>query len=148
MAVKVEVKVFCVVMLCSGVVRYQRFKGPCCLHLQCVCSLPTKVPDTRFLVFMALNIQVEVLWVVIQCTDVVGYQHFRGPYCLHLQDEFYSSLPTEVPDTRFEVFMVMKIQVEVFWVVTSCSVRVGYQCFRGPCCLHLLHPEDGGSTDL
>jgi len=28
-------------------------------------------------------------------------------------------------------------QVEIFWVVTSCSFVVGYQCFRGPCCLHL-----------
>jgi len=26
--------------------------------------------------------------------------------------------------------------VDIFWVVTSCSV-VGYQCFRGPSCLHL-----------
>jgi hypothetical protein len=38
--------------------------------------------------------------------------------------------------TRF-VFTAVKIQVEVFWVVTPCSVVVGYQCFRGPCCLHL-----------
>jgi len=28
-------------------------------------------------------------------------------------------------------------QVEVFWVVTPCSVVVRYQRFRGPCCLHL-----------
>jgi len=28
-------------------------------------------------------------------------------------------------------------QVKVFWVVTPCSVVVGYQCLRGPCCLHL-----------
>jgi len=27
--------------------------------------------------------------------------------------------------------------VEVFWVVTPCSVVVGYQCFRRRCCLHL-----------
>jgi len=31
----------------------------------------------------------------------------------------------------------MKIQVAVFWVVTLCSSVVGYQCFRGLCCLHL-----------
>jgi hypothetical protein len=37
----------------------------------------------------------------------------------------------------FEVFMAVKIQVEAFWVVTPCSVAVGYQRFRGPCCLHL-----------
>jgi hypothetical protein len=38
---------------------------------------------------------------------------------------------------RFEVLMAVKIQVEFFWVVTPCNV-VEYQCFRGPCCLHLL----------
>jgi len=37
----------------------------------------------------------------------------------------------------FEVFTVVKIHIEVFWIVTSCSVVVGYQNFGGPCCLHL-----------
>jgi hypothetical protein len=37
----------------------------------------------------------------------------------------------------FEVFMMVKIQVEVFWVVTPCNVAVGYQCFGGSCCFHL-----------
>jgi hypothetical protein len=27
--------------------------------------------------------------------------------------------------------------VSIFWVVTSCSVVVGYQRLGGPCCLHL-----------
>jgi hypothetical protein len=27
---------------------------------------------------------------------------------------------------KFEVMTVMKIQVEVFWVVTLCSIEVGY----------------------
>jgi len=31
---------------------------------------------------------------------------------------------------------VVKIQVEVFWVMTSCSVVVGYRRFGGPCCPH------------
>jgi hypothetical protein len=44
----------------------------------------------------------------------------------------------------FEV-EVWKIQVEVFWVVTTCNVVVGYQRFGGPFCLH-LQGEDGGST--
>jgi hypothetical protein len=34
------------------------------------------------------------------------------------------------------------LQAKVFWVVTQYSVVVGYQHFRGPCCLH-LHLEDG-----
>jgi hypothetical protein len=32
--VNIQVEVFQVVMLCNVVVRYQRFKGSCCLHLQ------------------------------------------------------------------------------------------------------------------
>jgi hypothetical protein len=39
------------------------------------------------------------------------------------------------------------VQVEFFWVLTSCSAVVGYQRSRGPCCLHLLG-DGGGSTDL
>jgi hypothetical protein len=31
---------------------------------------------------------------------------------------------------RFELFTAMKIQIEVFRVVTPCSVVVGYHCFR------------------
>jgi hypothetical protein len=38
---------------------------------------------------------------------------------------------------RSEVFTVVKNQVKAFWVVMPSSVVVGYQCFRGPCCLHL-----------
>jgi hypothetical protein len=39
--------------------------------------------------------------------------------------------------SRFQAFTTMKILVEVFWVVTPCSFAVWYQCFGGPCCLHL-----------
>jgi hypothetical protein len=67
---------------------------------------------------MAVKIQVEVFWVVTPCGVVVGYQHFKVPYCL-----------------RFH--FIMKIQVEFFCVVTPCSVVVGYLCFRGPCFHHL-----------
>jgi hypothetical protein len=43
---------------------------------------------------------------------------------------------------RFKVFMVMKIHV-VFWAVTLHSVAVGYQHFRGPCCLHFQGEVNG-----
>jgi hypothetical protein len=37
-----------------------------------------------------------------------------------------------------EIFgFTAKIQVEEFWVVTPCSVAIGYQRFGGLCCLHL-----------
>jgi hypothetical protein len=59
-------------MPCSVVVRYRRFGGPFCLHLQ---------GDKK------TQIQVEVLWVVMPCSVVVGYQRFGGPFCLHLQGD-------------------------------------------------------------
>jgi len=43
-------------------------------------------------------------------------------------------------DVRFEVFMAMKIHIEVFWVMTLYIDVAGYPCFRGPCCLH-FHAE-------
>jgi hypothetical protein len=42
-------------------------------------------------------------------------------------------------DARFQVSTSANIQVEVFWVVTPCSVVAGYQSFRESCCLH-FHP--------
>jgi hypothetical protein len=30
-------------------------------------------------------------------------------------------------DAKFEIFIVMKIEVAVFWVLAPCSVEVGYQ---------------------
>jgi hypothetical protein len=41
-------------------------------------------------------------------------------------------------DSRFEAFSAVMFQVEVFWVVTPFGVVVGYQRFRGSCCLHHL----------
>jgi hypothetical protein len=35
-----------------------------------------------------------------------------------------------------EIFMAMKVQVVVFWVLASCRGEVRYQRFRGPCCLY------------
>jgi hypothetical protein len=46
--------------------------------------MPTNV---KYEVFMVVKIQVQVSWVVMPCDVVVGYQHFRGPSCLHLQSE-------------------------------------------------------------
>jgi hypothetical protein len=69
---------------------------------------------------------------------------------------------------RFEIFVAMKIQVVVFWVMMRCSVVMLYRRFGGPCCpkihpvgskvfrnidilLHqytVLEPEDGSSKVL
>jgi hypothetical protein len=42
-------------------------------------------------------------------------------YNFHLED-----FSTRCNFTRFEVFTAVKIQFEVFWVVTPCSVVIGY----------------------
>jgi hypothetical protein len=34
-----------------------------------------------------LKFEIEVLWFVTPCSVVVGYQRFRGPYCLHFLGE-------------------------------------------------------------
>jgi len=39
---------------------------------------------TSYELLTAAKIQVVVLW-VMTCSDVAGYQRFRGPWCLHLQ---------------------------------------------------------------
>jgi hypothetical protein len=38
---------------------------------------------------------------------------------------------------RFEAFAALKIKIEILWVVTPFSIVIGYQCFRGRCCLQL-----------
>jgi hypothetical protein len=38
-----------------------------------------------------------------------------------------------ISDAGFEVFRPVKIQIKVYWVVTSCRFVVG-----GPCCFHLI----------
>jgi len=37
---------------------------------------------------------------------------------------------------RVKIITAVKIELVVFRIV-PCSVVVGYQCFREPCCLHL-----------
>jgi len=41
----------------------------------------------KFEVFTVMKIQVTVLWVVMQYSNVVGYQHSGQPCCLHLYCE-------------------------------------------------------------
>jgi hypothetical protein len=42
---------------------------------------------------------------------------------------------TNVATVCFMHTNIAMVQVEVFCIVTPCSVVVGYQRFRGPCCL-------------
>jgi hypothetical protein len=45
---------------------------------------------------------------------------------------------------RFEDFTAVMFHVQVFWVVTPCSVSGGYRRFGDSCCLHLQDPWNGG----
>jgi hypothetical protein len=48
--------------------------------------------------------------------------------------------------TSSETFTAVMLQVEVFWVVTQCSVVVGKQRFGGPCCFHLEGEVDAARS--
>jgi hypothetical protein len=52
-------------------------------------------------------------------------------------DSLFGESLEKLTGARFEVFMAMKIQVMVFWAVMPHSDMVGYQHFRGSCCLYL-----------
>jgi hypothetical protein len=54
-------------------------------------------------------------------------------YCNYWKQEKSTN---QLGNTRFEVLVAMKIQVEFFWVLMPSSVAVGYQHFMGPCYLH------------
>jgi len=51
------------------------------------------------------------------------------------------------------IFNFALFQLDVFWVVTPCSVVVGYQHLTGPCCIHLQDEvlqwwSQGGSVSI
>jgi hypothetical protein len=70
------------------------------------------------------------LWSVYNWGDVVPHRNQNTSFKL----EYWA------------IQLIVMWKDKFFCVVTSCSVVVGYQCLRGPCCLQ--HPEDGGSMDL
>jgi hypothetical protein len=62
------------------------------------------------------------------------FRHIKISIRNRLRYEFDTAVATAA---KFEAFTAVKIQVDVFWVVTSCSDVVGYQCFGTLCCLCL-----------
>jgi hypothetical protein len=53
------------------------------------------------------------------------------------EDHAASIFSVKGEDGSSMAFRAVKIQGEVFWVVTPCSVVARYQCFKGPYRLHL-----------
>jgi hypothetical protein len=44
----------------------------------------TNIEDASLEAFTAVTFQVEFFCIVTLCSDVVGYQRFRGPFCRHV----------------------------------------------------------------
>jgi len=76
----------------------------------------------------------EEITVVVLLTDEQWLQ------CLHYPSGLQNS------NASFKAFTAVMFQVKVFWVVTPYSIVVGYQHFRGPCCLHLQGEVIGGGS--
>jgi len=68
------------------------------------------------------------MWYFIACQITVEF---------HLAPQLSCCFMAWLPLTRFQVFTVMKIHVTGLWVMMSHTDVVGYQCFRGPCCICL-----------
>jgi hypothetical protein len=69
------------------------------------------------------------------------------PFNNALQHKIYTNPRFEmfITNVSYKPFMVVMFQVDVFW---GCdAIVVGYQHFRGPCCLQ-FQGGDGGSVDL
>jgi hypothetical protein len=65
-------------------------------------------------------------------------------FTIKIKKVFHSLQTRRHSNATSEVFMTMSIQVVVFWDVIPYSDAIGYQCFRGPCCIY-LHPKDVAS---
>jgi hypothetical protein len=82
--------------------------------------------------------ELQITYFEIMCTPVLSTLfHFQCCLCAareHLNISWH--LCRKMGNIGHLVFTAVKIQV-AFWVVTPCSVVVGYQRFGGPYCLHL-----------
>jgi len=47
-------------------------------------NMKSKIMNERVEVFTAITVKVLVFQVVMPYNDMIVYQHFRGPCCLHL----------------------------------------------------------------
>jgi hypothetical protein len=47
----------------------------------------TATVTLRLDIFTVMNVEVLVFWIVMLCSDMIGYQRFGGTHCLHIQGE-------------------------------------------------------------
>jgi len=58
-----------------------------------------------------MKIQVMVSWVLTLCSDVVGYQCFRGPCCFHLQGEVNHTGKGGIGTGRREYLVIFTVYI-------------------------------------
>jgi hypothetical protein len=87
----------------------------------------------RYHIFCTYKKQLAELFYV--CKSVITFLNCIVPELLEFFSLFHHDPLCNC--SRLEVFVAMKICVEVFWVVTPYNDVVEYQCFGGPWCLHL-----------
>jgi hypothetical protein len=79
-------------------------------------------------------------WIVFIWKALIGYINtiWQNVTTTHAHSSVSSKQMClkQQPESRFEIFTAVKIQVKVFRVVRLCSVIVGYQHFGGTYCLH------------
>jgi hypothetical protein len=85
---------------------------------------------------------IHILWQVLVFVERIVPEKSSN-LCLGFMTDTHQILTC--PSTfrsRLELCTGMKSQLAIFWVVTSCSVAVGYWRFGEPCCFN-FQPEDG-----
>jgi hypothetical protein len=70
--------------------------------------------STNFEILKMVMFQVEVFWVVMLCSVVVGYQRFGRPCCLHLQGE------VDLNNTQFWYFKILRLATKHPALRTDC----------------------------
>jgi hypothetical protein len=93
-------------------------------------------------IFMALKIQVLVFWVMTMCTDVIGKQHFRGPWCPHLQGEDGGSMVYWYPTTsihfNLKKMVAARASEMLSYNITACCHNTEGQDFKGTDCVSFI----------
>jgi hypothetical protein len=91
-----------------------------------------------------LNTTAHLNWSVYQPDLVMFYFDFMMPEVYNFSDTHFWYQQSCEAAVLYYILACMHwvkhaiiFQVKVFWVVKPCRVVVGYQCFRGPCCVRL-----------
>jgi len=86
-----------------------------------------------------------------EMTVIVGFKYY-GPILDSIKTESDAAsqliLSTNSSTTEFDIFTAMKIQVDVFWIVTPCNDVVGYRRFGRTSCHNTARRHNPEDLDL